>query len=174
MSVPDHVRQELRKRLWRLADEIGWNSLSTTEKVKRYEEWTSDAATGGILARYIDKGKVRVYLKDTIMKDYARAVSSDAVRPLRLLGLPAEQPVAQSYIKPHGRRLPDGRVICWGRASDWKLILMAVHERAAQGATFKPYAAVLMDANGKYAQAAQRRIIEDAANKLRIERLIWT
>jgi hypothetical protein len=173
MSVPDHVRQTLRKRLWDLADEISWNNLSTTQKIKRYEEWTTDPTIGGILSRYIDSGKVRVYLKDTIMKDYARSVSADPTRPFFLLGLPPDQPVSQTYIKPHARRLPDGRVICWGRAGDWKLILMAVYERAAQLTTHKPYAAILTDANGKYAQATQRRIIEDAASKLGIERLIW-
>lgn len=90
-----------------------------------------------------------------------------------MLGLPPDQPVNQTYIKPHGRLLPDGSVICWGRAVDWKLILMAVYERAALRATHKPYAAILTDANGKYAEATQRMIIEDAANKLGIERLIW-
>ena len=133
MSVPDEVRKQLRKQLSAVADELGWMSLSTTEKRKLYEDWTRDPKYGGTLARYIDKGQVRVYLKDTILKDYTRAAGADPSRPLRLLKIPADAPVAQTYIKPHGRRLADGRVICWGRASDWKLVLMAMTERSSNG-----------------------------------------
>ena len=114
MSVPDDIRKQLRKQLSGVADELGWMSLSTTEKRKLYEDWTRDPKYGGTLARYIDKGQVRVYLKDTILKDYTRAAGADPSRPLRLLKIPADTPVAETYIKPHGRRLADGRVICWG------------------------------------------------------------
>ena len=56
MSVPDQIREDLRTRLWRTADEIAWMNLSQSEKAKLYEEWTRDPKVGGILARYIDKG----------------------------------------------------------------------------------------------------------------------
>ena len=64
MSVPQSVRNELRTRLWKAADEIGWTSLSATEKKLRYENWSRDPAFGGTLARYMDNAHVRVYIKD--------------------------------------------------------------------------------------------------------------
>jgi hypothetical protein len=173
MSVPNEVRKQLRKQLSAVADELGWMSLSTTEKRKLYEDWTRDPKYGGTLAKYIDKGQVRVYLKDTILKDYTRAAGADPSRPLRLLKISADAPVAQTYIKPHGRRLADGRVICWGRASDWKLVLMALHERSSNGQNVVPFAAILADATGKFAEPGIRRIVEDAATKLTVQKLLW-
>lgn len=173
MSVPDDIRKQLRKELSGVADEIGWMSLSSTEKRKLYEDWTRDPKYGGTLSRYIDKGQVRVYLKDTILKDYTRAAGADASRPFRLLKIPADAQVAQTYIKPHGRRLADGRVICWGRANDWKLVLMAMHERSSNGQKAVPFAAILANATGKFAEPAVRRMVEDAATKLTIQKLLW-
>jgi hypothetical protein len=173
MSVPDVVRKQIRQQLSSLADELGWMSLPLTEKRKLYEDWTSDPKYGGTLAKYIDKGQVRVYLKDTILKDYTRAAGADPSRPLRLLKIPPDVAVAQTYIKPHGRRLADGRVICWGRASDWKLVLMAMHERSSATKNAVPFAAILGNATGKFADAAVRGMVEDAATKLTVQKLLW-
>jgi hypothetical protein len=173
MSVPHLVRKQLRQQLWSLADELGWISLSITEKKKLYEDWTRDQRFGGTLSRYIDKGQVRVYLKDTVMKDYTRAASADPSRPLRLLKIPPEIPSVQTYIKPHGRRLSDGRVISWGRASDWKLVLMALHERSANHRHATPFAAIFTNATGKFAEPGVRSMIEDAATKLMIQKVLW-
>lgn len=173
MSVPDDVRKQLRTQLSALADELGWMSLSTTEKIKLYEDWTRDPKYGGMLARYIDKGQVRVYLKDTILKDYTRAAGADSTRPFRLLKVSPDTQVAQTYIKPHGRRLADGRVICWGRASDWKLVLMAMHERSSKGKNGVAFAVILANATGKFAEPSVRQMVEDAATKLTIQRLVW-
>jgi hypothetical protein len=173
MSVPDAVRKQLRQQLWSVADGLGWMNLSITEKIKLYEDWTRNHKYGGTLALYIDKGQVRVYLKDTIMKEYTRAAGADPSRPLRLLKLPADTPAAQTYIKPHGRRLADGRVICWGQGRDWKLVLMALHERAASHQHAVPFAAILANATGRFAEPSVRRMIEDAATKLTVQKLLW-
>ena len=173
MSVPDVVRKQIRQQLSSLADELGWMSLPLTEKRKLYEDWTRDPKYGGTLAKYIDKGQVRVYLKNTILKDYTRAAGADPSRPLRLLKIPPDVAVAQTYIKPHGRRLDDGRIICWGRASDWKLVLMAMHERSSSSKNAVPFAAILDKATGKFADAGVRRMVEDAATKLTVQKLLW-
>ena len=173
MSVPDAVRKQLREQLRQVADDVGWMSLSLAEKRKFYEDWTRDPRYGGVLARYIDKGQVRVYLKDTIIKDYARAAGADESRPLRLLKITPDTITVEKYIKPHGRRFADGRVICWGRASDWKLVLMALHERSSNHERAVPFAAILGNATGKFADPAMRHMIEDAAVKLTIQRLLW-
>ena len=173
MSVPDDVRKQIRQQLSGVADELGWMSLSITAKRKLYEDWTRDPKYGGTLARYIDQGQVRVYLKDTILKDYTRAAGADASRPLRLLNISPDAQIAQTYIKPHGRRLADGRVICWGRANDWKLVLMAMHERSSSVRDAVPFAAILANATGKFAEASIRRMVEDAATKLTVQKLLW-
>ena len=108
-----------------------------------------------------------------VLKDYTRAAGADPSRPLRPLKISQDAPGAQTYIKPHGRRLADGRVICWGRASDWKLVLMAMHERASNARNAVPFAAILANATGKFAEPGVRRMVEDAATKLTVQKLLW-
>lgn len=174
MSVSKSVRTKLKIKLWKIADEIGWLNLSPSEKSKCYEAWTRTPEIGGLVARFMDSGKVRVYIKDTLLKDYTKARLADAERPLRALGalVPLQEP-EEIYVKPHGQRSPDGRIVCWGRAEDWKSILMALHERAYIRESARPYAAVLLLGDGRFRETNTRKMIEDAAQKLSIEKVVW-
>ena len=173
MSVPEDVRNELRTKLWGLADDLGWIRLSPSDKSNHYEAWTRQSDVGGLLGRYIDSGKVRVYIKDTLLKGYAQDRLAGSERPLRVADIEAGAEVVEEYKKPHGRRLTDGRIICWGRAEDWKTVLMALHERSFLIRNAKRSAAVLMLADGRFCDAEVRAMVQDAACKLAIERLIW-
>ena len=172
MRLPDAVRLSIRKRLWAIAEEISWERLSVSEKTLCYEGWARDPDIGGVLERYMDLRRVHVYLKDTIMKEYGRSRLADASTAFRVLGVSADVAVIETYQKPHGRTLADGRVICWGRAEDWKGILMAVHERAFVDSR-DPHAAVLMSSIGKFHNEEDRAVVVNAANKLDITKLIW-
>ena len=173
MNVPDQVREELRTKLWEIADELDWVSLSPTVKSKYYEIWTRDPAIGGLLSRYIDLGYVRVYLKDTLLKDFAQHRLADQAGPSRMLDIPATAEVAKSYVKPHGRRFKDGRIICWGKASAWKSILMAAYERAYGEKNFKAHGVILTHAAGRYSEPKTRGMVEAAAERLGIDRVVW-
>ncbi len=173
MRIPNQVRQELRQKLWARADELGWQGLTWVEKSPLYEAWTRDADIGGRLSRYMDQRQVRVYIKDTIMKGYVRNRQADPTSPLRALGIDGRAGVSESFERPHGRRLADGRVIAWGNAEDWKLVLTALHERSYGVNGARPYAAVLFAALGKFHQRPTREMVEDATRKLGIERLLW-
>ena len=172
MTVPGGVRVPIRKRLWAIADDIAWQSLPVPSKTTYYESWTRDPEIGGVLERYMDRRRVRVYLKDTIMKNYGQSRLADPSRPCRVLDLGTDVHMVETYEKPHGRRLADGRVICWGRADDWKNVLMAIHERSFPGSR-DPFGVVFMSATGKYHQEDTRAIVADAASKLGIERVVW-
>jgi hypothetical protein len=173
MSVPDNVRQQLRDKLWMTADQSDWLSLSTTAKSKFYEAWTRDPLIGGLLARYIPLGDVRVYIKDTLLKDFVQNRLADDSKPYKALGIASAITVAKNYVKPHGRRFADGRVICWGRAAAWKAILMAVYERAYGQTNWKPFGVMLTHAVGRYKETRTRTMIEKAAQRLGIERVVW-
>jgi len=173
MSLPDEVRDQLRERMWQIADQINWLALGPTEKTQYYENWTKDAQVGGVLQRFMPFGQVRVYIKDSLLKDYPRARRADQEKPFRMLGLDGAVQFTTAFIKPHGRRLSDGRIVCWGRAADWKMILMAVFERSFNTPDATPYAAVLTESGGKFADAAMREVVAEAAKRLGIERLVW-
>lgn len=173
MKVPDATYKRIKAKLWRVADERNWPSLSDQQKSALYEEWIRDDEVGGVLIRYIAPGNVRVYIKDTIMKPYGRERIKDFPPILRLLGFPDDARVVETYIKPHGRRLADGKVICWGLSRDWKAILFAVFERAYVARSGAPFAAVIMFSNGKCQQPKYRLMIEIVANKMGIAHLVW-
>ena len=173
MRIPDEIRQGLRTRLWTLADELDWPRLNWYEKAAHYEAWTKAPEVGGVLSNYMDQRRIRVYIKDTIMKGYIRSRQANPATPFRVLKLAENVEIAEAHERPHGRRLKDGRVVVWGNAGDWKLVLTAVHERFYGIAGARPYAAVLMAAGGKYHQPKVRNMVQDAAKKLGIERLLW-
>jgi hypothetical protein len=174
MSVPDNVREDLRQKLWKEAEQIGWFNLSSTVKSKHYETWTRDPNIGGILSRYIGISDVRVYLKDSLLKDFSQRRFADDTMPYRVLGIPLKTESLKNYVKPHGRRLCDGRIICWGRASAWKALLMTAHERSHREKGSKIFGVILTHATGRYKEPTVRSMIEQAANKIGVEKLIWS
>lgn len=171
MTVPTVLRRQISDRLWAEADRLNWSSLSTSDKSRYYTIWTETEELGGVLGRYMDPRQVRVYIKDTLLKPYTRTTSANPDKIYRVLGIPDTEKVVATFIKPHGQLLSDGRYVAWSKASAWKATLLALHERAFEGGI--PYAVVLTHAAAKFALPSQRAVVESAANKLEIERLVW-
>ena len=169
----ENVIDRIRERLLALAEEVGWSSLSDAERSDYYERWTRSPEIGGQLAHLMDPRKVRVYIKDSIVKPFERHRLA-AAEPLvwEALSMSPPDEVSEVYIKPHGRRLLDGRVICWGNSRDWKLILMAAFERAWLAPDGSSFAAILVE-TGKTGSPSARRLVAAAAEKLAIVRLEW-
>ncbi|MFN3501117.1 MAG: hypothetical protein ACK4ZJ_02580 [Allorhizobium sp.] len=171
MSVPPDLRRQIRDRLWAEADRLNWPSLTTSDKSRYYTIWTETEDLGGVLGRYMDPRQVRVYIKDTLLKPYTREISANPDKIFRVLGIPDTEKVVATFIKPHGQLISEGRYIAWSKASAWKATLLALHERAFESGT--PYAVVLTHAAAKFALPSQRAVVENAASKLEIKRLVW-
>ncbi|RVM09365.1 hypothetical protein [Sinorhizobium meliloti] len=171
MSVPDMVRREIKEMLWSEADRLDWPSLSASDKSRYYGIWTETKEVGGRLSLYMDPRQVRVYIKDTLLKPYTREASANHDLAFRVLGIGTDTQPVSTYIKPHGRLLDDDRQIAWSKASEWKATLMALHERAFERGI--PYGAVLTHAGSKFSTDDDRRVVEVAASKLGIERIVW-
>jgi hypothetical protein len=172
MMIPEPIRDRIRDRLWGIADEIGWSALSDAERARYYEMWTRDSDIGGQLGHFMDPRKVRVYIKDSLVKPYERnRLSLNEQDVWCSLSVQGPLAIAQRFIKPHGLRLDDGRVVCWGKSRDWKLILMAVFERG-RGYGARAFGAVLLE-SGKTSEESQRDLVREAAHRLGIEKLLW-
>lgn len=173
MRLPEDIRDQIRDQLWAVAEEIGWSELPDTERARYYETWTRDPAIGGRLGHFMDPRKVRVYIKDSLLKPYERSRLSETEQAvMRHLSLLQTETVVQAYIKPHGRRLADGRIVCWGNSRDWKFIVMAAFERAHLIPNGRPHAVVLIE-TGKTADPSAKELAREAARRLGIERIEW-
>src|SRR5437870_2003253 len=102
MSVPPDVRQKICEHLWKAADELVWLSLPAVSKTRWYENWCADPEIGGRLIRFLDAGQVRLYIKDALLKQYAREKRADPTTALRILGLPSDAQIRAKHIKPLG------------------------------------------------------------------------
>jgi hypothetical protein len=172
-GLPPIIRQEITERLWKLADDIHWLNLPQASKSRYYDNWTADPEIGGRLGRFLELKRIRHYIKDGVFKRYSRARGEDAGPILRRLGVARDHQLVQKYIKPHGCQLRDGRVICWGRADNWKAILLTLHERCFDNTALSPHAVVLTRAAAHFGDEPTRRVVEDAARKLGIRLVSW-
>jgi hypothetical protein len=173
-ALPTDIRNSIRQKIWAKADELDWPRISDGERTTWYENWTMDRDVGGVLSHFMDARKVRVYIKDSLLKPYLRSRLQDGWGQV-LLALNMNESAAlcrKSYDKPHGRQLLDGRIICWGNSREWKSILISVFERAYRVDSGVPYAAVLME-TGKTTDAGLREMILNASQKLALLHLAW-
>jgi hypothetical protein len=172
MKIPEKLSARIKKKLWDKADQDDWLTLSDLQKTSFYEHWSTDGEVGGVLSQYLNPAQIRVYLKDTIMKPYARQRTSDEAPILRAAGLKGDELSIKSFEKPHGRLLFDKKVVCWGPAQHWKSVILAVYERSYHEMG-EPHAAVLVRAVGKMAQPTERAMVEALAVKIGIAKVIW-
>lgn len=173
MKLPEDVRDHIRSLLWERATDLGWSGLADTERSRYYEQWTRETAIGGTLAYYMDPRKVRVYIKDSLLKPYERARLSDTEQDiLATLDVDPTLEVVHRYIKPHGLRFIAGQIISWGKSRDWKLILMAMYERTALNHGASSFGTVLLE-SGNTVDDSTRILVRGAATRLGIARVEW-
>lgn len=171
-KIQPQIRDAIQAKLWAECDERGWIWLPYAERAPFYERWTKDPAIGGQLAHMMDPRAVRVYIKDTLVKPYVRErlLGSEEL-VLGALQINLEISAVRRYIKPHGVKLEDGRVLCWGRSREWKSILLAIFERGT-ASDASPFGGVLVE-SGQTEAPAKRALVRDAATRLGIVCLEW-
>lgn len=72
-EVPDLIRAEVIVELYRQAAELDWELLPMNAKKLQYRKWVEDPRVGGRLHGFWDDHRVGTWIKDTPMKEYARA-----------------------------------------------------------------------------------------------------
>jgi hypothetical protein len=173
MRIPDEVREHVYERVRAAADSNNWLSLPAPEKSNLYSLWARDEEIGGVLLGFMSMSEVHRYIKDTIVKTYATNKISDSKTALTLLGLDRSIAVVRQFEKPPGILLEDQRIIAWSIARDWKTTMFAVYERSYGISGTNPYAAVLFGAEGRFADSTFQEMVQDAASRLGIQRVLW-
>lgn len=72
-ELPDLIRAEIITELYRQAAELDWELLSAGAKKLQYRKWVEDTRVGGRLSDFWDDHRIGTWIKDTPMKEYARA-----------------------------------------------------------------------------------------------------
>lgn len=173
MTMPEEIRRQIKHALWKKLDELSWSSMSDNEHSNYYEIWTKAPDIGGKLGHFMDPRAVRVYIKDTLVKDFARErLLLSAENVLKTLKIDPAAEIGRKYIKPHGLLLADGRVVCWGKSRDWKHLLMAAFERQRAANPASSSSVVILE-SGKTLDLKMRELVKDASHRLGIATTLW-
>lgn len=173
-AVPLDIRDSIKRRIWDKADELSWSKLPDLDRAIWYENWSKDKDVGGALSHFMDTRKIRVYIKDSLLKPYLRSRIENAWPEVAIaLEVPSDNTLQKKkFEKPHGVQLLDGKIISWGHNRDWKSVLISVFERSYKSSASIAHGAALLE-NGKSTDVGAREMIINAGQKLGIQKIVW-
>jgi hypothetical protein len=172
MAIPTVIRSIIFEKLWSEADRIGWNKLTISEKTLQYKNWAQEDEIGGILSKYMSVERVHPYIKDSIMKSYVKNNRESVPNILRIAGFSSEEKVVKEYVKPFGILLESNEMIVWGRAVDWKIIMLSIYERTYKN-NFIPQCVILNTHHGRFSTTEFRDLIFSSSQQLGIKSVIF-
>ena len=173
-TITADVREKIKSLVWAKATELNWESMSHAERSRYYENWSKDKDIGGVLSRYMDTRKIRVYIKDSLLKPYTRSKLEVLCKEIMAaLGDDiGEINVIKRLVKPHCHILDGNLVVCWGNSRDWKSIVLSVYERAYTLPNGVAYGVVFLDPEKK-TDSHTKNMINDVASRLGITKVRW-
>lgn len=140
--MPADVRARVAKTILERSIAAGWEDLNSRQRSGLYNAWVVDPQIGGVIGEYLPPEKIRVWIKDGPMKEYARARRGlgpyaqyvPDVEPMeeeitsRVLGAGWHFVPGSVDVKPSRFRASDGETtvaVIWGMPSDLKHIVWA-------------------------------------------------
>jgi hypothetical protein len=188
--LPADVRDAVWRRLYQDADRIDWENLSAQDKSEQYDRWLDHPEIGGALSRFMDRDRARVYVKDSPMKEYARALAGEGhgakftsnrqASPETIvraaLGEDWKVVPGSVGIKPMhcwARNGAERRYVCWAKTDGLADLIWAALNLVADNAEADPLLVIRESAANPTPAAArdrQRRIAERCGLPLRYVR----
>lgn len=183
LPIPDDVRGEIYRRVYRKAAEMRWQHASADDKSRQYAAWAVEPDVGGVLERYMDPERVRSWLKDVPMKEFSRALAGigpharfvDRHGPtpsaVAKAAYGAEAVIVEESvgIKPlHCRARHAGGTVflTWGPSKDFKHLLWAALKELEQPSSHISSAAiVIVTSAAEVVPDAQQRLFEAIAGR---------
>jgi hypothetical protein len=146
-ELPEPIREQVITELYRQADELDWEILPVTQKKTQYRKWIEDPRVGGVLKGFFDEHRMGTWIKDTPMKEYARAQEGFGslakyarsrfpgpnILIERALGSEWKMADGSLHEKPMNCLATDGnrdRYICWGRPNTFRDLVWAALNKA--------------------------------------------
>ncbi|WP_406343281.1 hypothetical protein [Streptomyces sp. NBC_00648] len=72
-DIDEEIRREVIAEVYRQVDELDWDGMGPRERSQWYVRWIDDPLIGGKLTRFIERDRVRVWIKDGPIKELPRA-----------------------------------------------------------------------------------------------------
>lgn len=71
-KLPRDKEKLIKKRVFAKADEVGYARSGRVENGRFMDELVEDPEIGGVLKEYMDKERIRTYIKDSVLNRYAK------------------------------------------------------------------------------------------------------
>ncbi|MFD5243512.1 hypothetical protein ACFWIW_03180 [Amycolatopsis sp. NPDC058340] len=178
IPVPKDIRDSVVREIYHQVEQVDWEDLSDRDKSAHYARWVADAKIGDVLADYYTADGMRVWLKDTPLKEYARAIedfgpfakyTQKRLTPPSefvpsILGNKWEVVPGSLHEKPMHCTFTDGsqeRYVCWGKPRSFSILLWAAVNNAVNAQT-RPLIVVFLR-DGKAVDEDQKSLHEKIA-----------
>lgn len=169
LELPDDPRKDIIRRVREMADKADWCHLKIPEKSALYRQWVNDPTIGGELARLDGPDSVRVFLKDTVIKQYLKEKRPVLKDLLKQMGLDCKH-VTTTYEKPEALLCDDGRLYTLAVAKEWRVAIFSAFERAHDRGKVTENLVFFTDHDvDRYTDRSYKTMIEHGAEKLDVK-----
>ncbi len=166
------IKEEVSQRVYDIADEVDWAHLTIPQRQKYYEAWTTDPEIGGKLSQVMDQTRIRVYLKDTVMKNYSRDKRPKLQSLITSMSLPCVR-VTQEFIKPQAVLCDGNKLYTVAAAKEWKIALLSAFERGCEVRNLRENVVFFIEhTTGRFVDREYRDLIDSAAKRLEVK-VFW-
>lgn len=98
--LPATVRQLLRERVAKIAEERDYLHCNRVENAKLIADLTRDPEVGGVIAEYADTARVEKYIKDSLLKKFSDRKAAAGIDVVPLLSKKYKQLREIEFHKP--------------------------------------------------------------------------
>ncbi|MFG1755457.1 hypothetical protein [Streptosporangium sandarakinum] len=151
-TMSPELKEKIVTKMFAEAEDIKWIYLTSDQRSAIYSRWLDDPEVGGRLRDFMGDAKARVWIKESPMKEYARArygvgpYAKYVANPLlgaedlvkRALGVDWEVVSGKRWIKPlrvRMRRGEEERHFAWAPSEQLKHLVWAAIKAEAFGDT---------------------------------------
>ncbi len=162
------IKAAVAQRVYALADALDWMHLNIEQHKQYYEAWTIDPQIGEILSQVMPPGRVRVYIKDTLMKTYMenhRPVLKSLLTSMSI----SYNKVTKEFEKPQALLCDGTRMYTLTKAREWKTTLMTAFERGCEVRKLEKNTVFITEYTaGRFVDKEYQDLINAAADRLSI------
>lgn len=177
-------RDDVIRRIYKDAKQLDWLYVSNHEKTVQYRRWLEDPEVGGVLEQWMALDEARVWIKDGVMKEFARALAGEGSfahllddhphAPDRVIG----QALGSGWeingeikTKPMNTVVRNGdavKTVYWGAPKDVKHLVWAALEQSYRQKD-RALTVVVLDALARPVSAAEKALHAHIAARTGVE-----